>query len=156
MTIGWLIQIIINFGGPLTLLLLGYFIGKTNENNHYKLIKQREKEWIKVPAITSKTYTGETPVERSELVVGSVVVSVDYFKRLLMNLRRIFGGEVIAYSPLIDRGRREAMLRMKESCPDADMFLNCRLQTATISNGKKKSTGCVEVVAYSTAIRFKR
>ncbi len=156
MTIGWLIQIIINFGGPLTLLLLGYFIGKTNGNNHYKLIKQREKEWIKVPAITSKTYTGETPVERSELVVGSVVVSIDYFKRLLMNLRRIFGGEVSAYSPLIDRGRREAMLRMKESCPDADMFLNCRLQTATISNGKKKSTGCVEVVAYSTAIRFKR
>ncbi len=156
MTIGSFIQTITNWGVPLTLLLLGYFIGKINERNHYKLIKQREKEWIKVPVITSKTYTGETPVERSKMVVGSVVVSVDYFKRLLMNLRRIFGGEVSSYSPLIDRGRREAILRMKESYPGADMFLNCRLQTATISNGKKKTTGCVEVIAYSTALHFKR
>jgi uncharacterized protein YbjQ (UPF0145 family) len=146
----------INWGAPFILLLLGYCMGKINERNHYKLVKQREKEWINVPVITAKTYTGEKPVERSEMAVGSVVVSVDYFKRLLMNLRRIFGGEVCSYSPLIDRGRREAILRMKEGYPDADMFLNCRLQTATISNGKKKSTGCVEVIAYSTALHFKK
>ncbi len=156
MTIGSFIQIIANWGVPLTLLLLGYFIGKINEKKHYKLIKQRERRWIKVPVVTAKTYTGETPVAKSEMAVGSVVVSVDYFKRLLMNFRRIFGGEVCSYSPLLDRGRREAILRMKESYPGADMFLNCRLQTATISNGKKKATGCVEVIAYSTALHFKK
>lgn len=95
-------------------------------------------------------------MQRSEIAVGSVVVSVDHFKRLFMNIRRIFGGEVCSYSPLIDRGRREALLRMKESCPEANMFLNCRLQTSTISNGKGKSTGCVEVIAYSTALHLRK
>jgi uncharacterized protein YbjQ (UPF0145 family) len=141
---------------PLFLLILGCIVGKISERNHYKMIKKREEEWINVPALTAKTYSGELPVQRSEMAVGSVVVSVDHFKRLFMNIRRIFGGEVFSYSPLIDRGRREALLRMKESCPEANMFLNCRLQTSTISNGKGKSTGCVEVIAYSTALHLRK
>ena len=88
--------------------------------------------------------------------MGVVVVSIDYYKRFLMGFRKIFGGELRSYSPLIDRGRRESLLRMKESCPDADLFLNCRLETSTISSGKGKAVGCVEVVAYSTAIKFRK
>ncbi len=141
---------------PLFLLILGCVVGKISERNHYKSIKKREGEWLNVPALTAKTYSGDLPVQRSEMAVGSVVVSVDHFKRLFMNFRRIFGGEVCSYSPLIDRGRREALLRMKESCPEANMFLNCRLQTSTISNGKGKSTGCVEVIAYSTALHLRK
>ena len=83
-----------------------------------------------------------------------MVISVDYFKRFLMNFRRIFGGEIKSYSPLLDRGRREALLRMKESHPHADLYLNCRLETSAISNGKGKTTGCVEILAYCTAIKF--
>ena len=43
---------------------------------------------------------------------------------------------------------------MKESCSNADVYLNCRLETSTISSGQAKATGCVEVLAYSTAIKF--
>jgi len=56
---------------------------------------------------------------------------------------------------LIDRGRREALLRMKEWAPDADVFLNCRLETASISKGEGKAIGCVEVIAYATAVKYK-
>jgi uncharacterized protein YbjQ (UPF0145 family) len=147
---------LMDFCFPLISLILGCIVGKIFERNHCKLIKKREKEWFNVPALTAKTYSGELPVQRSQMAVGSVVVSVDHFKRLFMNIRRIFGGEVRSYSSLIDRGRREALLRMKESCPDADMFLNCRLQTATISSGKGISTGCVEVIAYSTALHLRK
>jgi uncharacterized protein YbjQ (UPF0145 family) len=136
------------------LLALGFVCGKVAENRHYALIHERESVWQRVPTVTSKTLHSTRPVSRSELAVGSVVVSVDYFKRMLMGLRLIFGGEIKSYSPLIDRGRREAMLRMKESCPDADLFLNCRLETATISNGRGNSTGTVEVVCYATAVKF--
>ena len=68
----------------------------------------------------------------------------------------VFGGEMKSYSSIIDRGRREAILRMKESCPDADLFLNCRLETSSISKGKGKVVGCAEVLAYATAVRFQR
>lgn len=141
---------------PILLLFGTYFIGRSIEKRHYKRIKERESAWNHIPAITGKDMSGLPQVAAAELVVGSVVVSVDYFKRWLSGFRKIFGGEMKSYSSVIDRGRREAVLRMKETCPDADMFLNCRIMTSTISNGKGKAIGCSEVMAYATAVRFKQ
>ena len=136
------------------LLLLGLFAGRYAERRHYRSIREREEVLRTTPAVTARTWADGRSVAEAELAVGSVVVSVDHFKRFLMGFRRIFGGEIKSYSPLIDRGRREALLRMKESHPDADLYLNCRLETSAISNGKGKTTGCVEIVAYCTAIKF--
>ncbi len=138
----------------LVLVLVGFVAGRAAEKQHYRSIRTREQEWLNIPAVSSKTLHDSRPVASSNLVSGSVVVSVDHFKRMLMAFRSIWGGEVKSYSPLIDRGRREALLRMKESCPDADLFLNCRLETAAISNGYGKAVGTVEVHAYGTAVRF--
>ena len=139
---------------PIFLLLLGFFAGRYAEHRHYRSIREREEKMLTTPAVTTKTLDDGRPVAQAELAVGSVVISVDYFKRFLMGFRRIFGGEVKSYSPLIDRGRREAILRMKESHPDADLYLNCRMETAAIFNGKGKATGSVELFAYCTAIKF--
>lgn len=137
------------------LLILSYITGKWIESRHYQSIRQREHAFLNRPAITTKTLEEGRTVTRTVLAVGSVVVSVDYFKRFLAGFRMLFGGELRAYAPLLDRGKREAVLRMKESCPDADLYLNCRLETSAISRGRKNTIGCVEIVAYSTAIRFK-
>ena len=143
-----------SFSIPLILLVLGYAAGKIAESRHYRRIREREQRHLKTPAVTWKTLVDERPVKSVRLAAGSVVVSVDYYKRFLTAFRRIFGGEIRAYAPLLDRGRREAILRMKESCPEADMFLNCRVETSTISSGSGKATGCVEVLAYGTAVGF--
>ena len=81
-----------------------------------------------------------------------MVVSVDYFKRILAKFRNFFGGNVQSYETLIDRARREAVLRMKESCQDADMIINLRLETSSITKGSGKQVGSVEVLSYGTAI----
>lgn len=137
------------------LLALSYITGKWVESRHYQSIRQREREFLTRPAITVKTLEDGRTVEQATLAVGSVVVSVDYFKRFLAGFRMLFGGELGAYAPLLDRGKREALLRMKESRPAADLYLNCRLETSAISRGRKNTIGCVEIVAYSTAINFK-
>jgi len=137
------------------LLILSYVTGKWMETRHYHRIRQREREFLARPAVTTKTLYDDRPVEQANLAMGSVVVSVDYFKRFVAGFHMLFGGELKAYAPLLDRGKREAILRMKESCPDADFYLNCRLETSAISSGRKNTIGCVEIVAYSTAIRFK-
>ncbi|MFT6733724.1 MAG: hypothetical protein ACJAS9_001914 [Polaribacter sp.] len=49
---------------------------------------------------------------------------MDYFKRFLAGLRNIFGGRVVTYESLVDRARREAILRMKEKCPAAPSLIN--------------------------------
>jgi len=145
---------IINLLFVFMLLVVGYFSGKWFESRHYRNIRDRELKFHSKPAVTLKTVPSDREVQMAVLVTGSVVISVDYFKRFLATLRNIFGGEMASYSSLIDRGRREAILRMKESHPDADLYVNMRLETSTISSGKGKSVGCVEVVAYGTAIVF--
>jgi uncharacterized protein YbjQ (UPF0145 family) len=97
-------------------------------------------------------------IKDSELVYGSVVVSIDYFKRLLAILRNIFGGSVKSYESLVDRARREAILRLKKAAleKNADIVLNLRIETAAIgyNANRKRQVGSVEVIAYGTAVSF--
>jgi uncharacterized protein YbjQ (UPF0145 family) len=139
------------------LISLGYFFGKSAEKRHYKSIREREEKCLHQPTTCGKRVLGENmDVARSHLVSGSVVISIDYFKRILASLRNVFGGNVQSYETLVDRARREAVLRMKESCPDADQVINMRLETSSISKGKKKQVGSVEVLAYGTAIYLEK
>ena len=146
--------LIIYLGIPFLFLVLGFVAGKILEGKHYKSIHRRERQTVGLPVVSWRTITDGRTVQSSQLALGAVVISVDHYKRFLMGIRKIFGGEIRAYSSLLDRARREAILRMKENCPGADMILNCRIETSTISSGRGNSTGTVEVIAYGTAVRF--
>jgi uncharacterized protein YbjQ (UPF0145 family) len=142
-----------------TLLATGFFIGRFAESSHLKSIRERESVYSKLPAVTIKNCLDpEKTVAGSYLVSGSVVISIDYFKRVLANLRNIFGGNVRSYETLIDRGRREAILRLKESAPTADIIMNLRIETSSIgrSANEKNSIGSIEVLAYGTAVKYKK
>ncbi len=137
-----------------SLLALGYGVGTYAEKRHYRSIYKRETRMINLPAITIKKVDyDEDKVKDARLVYGSAVISIDYFKRILARLRNIFGGKIKSYESLIDRARREAVLRMKEAAPDAAMIINVRIETATIGKkANKKGVGCLEAIAYGTAI----
>lgn len=136
------------------LLALGYGFGRFAEQRHFRSIIAREKLLSDLPAIASKFPPAGLPPPATHLVCGSVVVSADYFKRLLARLRNVIGGRVKSYESLLDRARREAILRMKEEAEKlgATMVFNIKLETASISKGRKKTVGAVEVLAYGTAI----
>lgn len=140
------------------LLGMGLILGSINESAHYKSIKLREQNTMGQAILSVKTLPADMPVTSATLVLGSVVVSKDYFKSIVASLKGFFGGEIKSYSSLIDRARREAILRMKEAAPDADFFLNFRFETTTLSSGRgnKQSVGCVEILAYATAIWLKK
>jgi uncharacterized protein YbjQ (UPF0145 family) len=130
------------------LLIIGYVFGQRAEKKHYQAIEEREERYLKLPL------RANTAVQRVELVTGSVVISIDYFKQVLAGLRRLVGGQVNAYETLVDRARREAVLRMKSSCPNADEIINLRLETSSISKGQQNQVGSVEVLAYGTAVYY--
>ena len=73
-------------------------------------------------------------------------------------LRKIFGGEVLSYETLIDRARREAVLRMKEEAEKADVILNLRIETSSIGQtaNKRNTIGSIEAIAYGTAITLRK
>lgn len=151
------IELLITIAIPIALIVLGRFVGASVERQHYKSIREREERFSEQPALSIKQSDMLGRIEDARLAIGSVVVSIDYFKRFLSGFRMIFGGELRSYAPLIDRARREAVLRMKESVPDADAYLNTRLETSTISNtAGDEGVGTVEVLAYGTAVSFER
>lgn len=149
-----ILLVLLIYGMPVWLLIVTLITGKIFEKQHYKSIHARERAFLAQPAITLETVPHDQAIAKSDLAAGSVVISVDHFKKFLGGFRTIFGGEMRSYSSVIDRGRREAVLRMKESQPRADMYLNTRLETATIKNNKGKPMGAVEIVAYSTAVHY--
>lgn len=138
----------------ISLIAIGYFGGTWAEKRHYRSIEQREKMYLHLPAITVKNVdVDDAKVQKAKLVYGSAVISIDYFKRILAGLRNIFGGTVKSYETLVDRARREALLRMKEMAPGAAMIINVRIETSTIGkNAHKKGVGCLEAIAYGTAL----
>lgn len=149
------IDISIRLGIPVGLIILALITGSIIEKRHYQSIDERERDLSDIALLNSKKYPTDKPVTGAEFVSGSVVISHDYFKKLLAGLRMIFGGEVKSYVSLVDRGRREAVLRMKEKCPDADLIVNTRIETSSISKGgKRNSIGSIEIFAYGTAIYY--
>lgn len=140
----------------LGLLVTGYVVGSIVERRHYKSIFEREKQLIALPA-TNIEILPPGKHQYLGLVSGNVVISVDYFKRFIAGLRDLFGGRHSSYESLIDRARREAILRMKASCPPGTTaIMNMRIETAAVGSqhiGRRNGIACLEVCAYGTAIR---
>ena len=136
------------------LLVLGYGFGRLAEARHYRSIRRREEAFSDLIIVCCKTVPESLPAGGSQMVRGSVVVSIDYFKRFVAGLRMVFGGRVHTYESLLDRGRREALLRMQAEARKlgATVIFNTRFETSSISKGGGRSIGCVEVLAYGTAI----
>ena len=136
------------------LLITGYVVGQSLEKAHYRSIKEREQVLNKLPAIATRKLPVELEPCDTQLVCGNVVISVDYFKKFVAALRILVGGRVISFESLIDRARREALLRMKAQAQalDADYVFNIKMETSSISKGQRDTVGSVEVLAYGTAV----
>ncbi|MFT5521736.1 MAG: hypothetical protein ACI9IA_002341 [Enterobacterales bacterium] len=137
----------------LTLTIVGYVVGQRKEKRHYKSIIKREAALINLVTTNKKkplmAIDGNVTVK---LVTGSVCISVDYFKQIVAGLRAFVGGNIRSYETLLDRARREAILRLKESCTDASEIYNLRFETSSIYKGSGKQIGSVEILAFATAI----
>ena len=154
------VQAIVQFGIPLFLLVTTYFIGRAVERRHYASIRTRERETQRMPTVTFRSPPPSWEIVESTLVTGSVVVSVDYFKRFLAGLRNFVGGRVKAYESLLDRARREALLRLKEQAIAGgyNAVVNVRLETTRMANGRRGSEGIagLEILAFGTALTLRR
>lgn len=143
----------------ITVIFFGvvFFIGTQIEKNHYKAVKEKEKSFADLPAVSSKNVADLSKVIDSRLVSGCIVISNDAFKKLVAQIYNIFGGRITVYETLLDRARREAILRMKEQARifGANMVVNTRFETSRLGavNSRNKGLGIFEILAYGTAVK---
>ena len=139
----------------LTLLALGFFAGRFLEQRHYRSIREREQALAKVLAFAIRFPPNLVERQDCRLVSGTVVISSDYFKQFVGGLRNLVGGRFRGYETLLDRARREAILRMKADAQRAGYYLivNVKLENTSISGGRQGAMPSFELFAYGTALK---
>ena len=143
-------------------LAVAYFTGTFLEKKHEASLKEREQQYLKLPTVTVKNIEiDKDKIAESRLIYGNAVMSVDAFKTFKAMFRKLIGGNIKCYEAMIDRARREAVLRMKAQAPYSDIIINVRVDTANIegkqgSGNESSGSGSIEALAYGTAITLKK
>lgn len=138
------------------LIVLAYFIGSSIEKKHFKSLRLREAKLNKMSWHNLGKKKHHKNVDESKLFTGHVVIAQDHFKSFIAGLISLVGGRMSVYESLLDRGRREALCRLREKAArwGADELIHVRFETSTlgVNQGKQKS-GVIEVLAYGTALK---
>ena len=119
----------------LILLAITYTTGCIVEKNHYNKIKKREIALFRQPHVNfgAKNWN------------------------FVANLKSIFGGRLTTFESVLDRGRREAILRMREKARYANFIINTRIESVMLNDvyGKESVPQCA-IIAYGTAVTYEK
>lgn len=142
----------------ITFLAITYLTGRYIEKNHYKKIKQREIALIRKPIISfgAKRWTTERKIKDIKMVTGEAVIAGDYFKAFTAGIKQKFGGNLSTYESVIDRARREALIRMREKATKADIIVNVRLESILLNQNyiQYNIPPQCAIIAYGTAVTY--
>ena len=149
-------DLLIQLGIFLALLLIGLLFGRVAEKRHFAHIAKREADLRDILVFNERRLPEGESFHEAALVTGSVVIAEDYFKKVSAALRGLVGGRLTAYESLMDRGRREAVVRMKEEARrrGATMVFNVRFETSSLAEttGGQSPLFSAEFIAYGTAV----
>lgn len=85
-----------------------------------------------------------------EIVKGSTIQTKHLGKDIGQGFKHLVGGELKAYTEMMDEARALATKRMVEEAErlDADAVINIRYSTSAVMQG------AAEVIVYGTAVKF--
>ena len=138
------------------LVAIGVIFGTLNERRHFKRLRHDEDAVAHIKVYNLKSIPASLAANLEDggvLVSGNVVIAIDYFKRFISGLKMLIGGRLGNYETLVERARREAIVRMKKHADSlgATAIYNMRLEFAVIGQQPKMSGA--ELFAYGTAVK---
>lgn len=136
------------------LLIIGIIFGSMNERKHFAQIERAEAELSDIKVLNIKTLPDGLE-KGGALVTGNVVIAVDYFKVFIAGFIMLFGGRMSAYEKMMERARREALVRMQREAKrlGADAIYNTRIEFSAVGQRPNKIGGA-ELLACGTAVRY--
>ena len=102
--------------------------------------------------IVNTDYISGKEIETIQLVKGSIVFSKNVVRDVFAGLKTLIGGEIAGYSEMMSQARQKATERMMNEAAmiGADAIVNVRYATSNLM------ASAAEVIAYGTAVRFKK
>ena len=130
------------------LFAVGFGFGRYNERKHFKYLAEQE---LRLSYIQIDNNRFQTSPNFGQLIHSNVVISHDYFKFVIANIQNFFGGRLTSYESIVERARREAIVRLKLEAEKmvANHIMGLRLSTTELG----MQGGMVEVFAYGTAVQ---
>lgn len=144
-------QMLFNYAPLIILFVVGWFFGARHERQHLARLAISEKELGHIIVSTERFYQPPLATDsQGELVLGSVVIAQDYFKMVIARVLSIFGKNLTTYETLLDRARREAVVRMRlqAHAKGYNHIYGLRLEVSNIN----QLGSMVEAIAYGTAV----
>lgn len=138
-----------------------FLIGSQIQKHHLSSLDRREALYKHIEVSNLKTVP-ECYLEKGctvELVTGSVVMSIDTFRAMLISIRQMFGGSLSAYETIASIARREVLVRMQEEALglNATAIINVRFGTSNLDGqAAQQQGGKLEFFCYGTALIPKR
>lgn len=101
--------------------------------------------------LVNAEYISGKEIEMLGLVKGSTIQSKNIGRDITQSFKTIVGGELKAYTQMMDEARTLATKRMVEEAESvgADAVINVRYSSASVMQG------AAEIMAYDTAVKFK-
>lgn len=101
--------------------------------------------------LVNTDYIAGKELEMLGLVQGSTIQSKNIGRDITQGFKTIVGGELKAYTQMMNEARELAVKRMlaEAEAMKADAIVNLRFSSASVMQG------AAEVMAYGTAVRFK-
>lgn len=146
-----LTQMLINYAPLLVLFVLGWFFGSRHERQHLAQLSIAEQNLGHIIVSSERFYRPKLAADtQGELVIGSVVIAQDYFKMIVARVLSLFGKNLTTYETLLDRARREAIVRMRTEAKAKgyNHIYGLRLEVSNIN----QLGSMVEAIAYGTAV----
>ena len=144
-------QILINYAPLVILFVVGWFFGSRHERQHLARLAIAEAELSHIIVSTERFYVPKLVADSEcELVLGSVVIAQDYFKMVIAKVLSFFGKNLTTYETLLDRARREAVVRMRAQAhaKGCNHIYGLRFEVSNIN----QLGSMVEAIAYGTAV----
>ena len=138
-------------------IVLGAGFGSWAEHRHFKSLNAREARMSPFVVTNSKLFYGPiypagAPTAPT-IVCAETVVASDYFKNFVSQFRKFFGGEMRSYNSLMDRARRETLMRLREQANQSgyNAICNVRLEPVSLGGFQKKASVMVCILGTATA-----
>lgn len=151
-----MIEIIVSFVGFVVLMILGVICGTAAERRHFSDLQRREDSRSHFIRTQNRQFVEPIDGLPPTLLCSETVIANDYFKRFKAGLRTFFGGEVRSYNSLMERARRETLMRLIEQAEAMgyNAICNVRLEPADVGgNLEKKGKSMVCIFGSATAYR---
>jgi len=128
----------------------GWLITTYFERRHITKLTEQETQLAHIRL--SNTDKFDETVSEGIILIGSTVLVHDIFRKLIITIKKIIGGNVRLYERLTMRGRREAIIRLKEEAQlrGLDQIINIRLTTVKISG---RFLSGIAMIAYGTGVK---